>query len=172
MTYRFRGMGGIRNLGLAVLLGLGLVGCAAQPATQASSSPQAADSGVVVVKSAYAMDETIARIKQDIAGKGLMFFQEVDQAGLAADAGIELRPSTLLVFGNPGLGAQFMTSNPESGIDWPVRLLVFEDANGAVWAVYNDFDRVAARHGITDREAQFKMAAEVIASITASVAAN
>ncbi len=163
---------GIRNLGLAALLGFGLVGCAAQPAPKASATAQAAESGVVTVRSGYAMAETIARIKQDIADKGLMFFQEVDQARLAADAGIELRPSTLLVFGNPALGAQFMTSNPQSGIDWPVRLLVFEDANGEVWAVYNAFDRIASRHGIVDRAAQFDMAAAVIASITASVAAR
>jgi uncharacterized protein (DUF302 family) len=160
----------MKGLGLATLLSLSLVGCAAQPATQAGAQTQAAASGVVAVKSAYAVNETVARLKQDIAGKGLMFFQEVDQSKLAADAGIELRPSTLLVFGNPALGSQFMTSNPQSGLDWPVRLLVFEDGNGAVWAVYNDFAAIEERHGIADREAQFKMAAEVIASITASVA--
>ena len=59
------------------------------------------------------MAEAIARIKADIAGKGIKFFMEIDQSKLAADAGIKLRPSTLLVFGNPPLGTQFITSNPE-----------------------------------------------------------
>jgi uncharacterized protein (DUF302 family) len=115
------------------------------------------------------MAQTIERLKRDIADKGIMFFQEVDQAKLAADAGIALRPSTLLIFGNPPLGTQFITSNPNSGLDWPVRLLVFEDADGAVWTAYTDFAWIARRHKISDRGAQFKMASEVIASITSSI---
>ena len=125
--------------------------------------------GIVKVESAYPMDETIARLKEDIAKKGIMFFSEVDQAKLAADVGIKLRPSTLLIFGNPALGSNFMTSNPVAGIDWPVRLLVIEDENGKVWTVYTDFDFIARRHGITDRMKEFKMASEVIASITSSI---
>jgi uncharacterized protein (DUF302 family) len=130
-----------------------------------------ASDGVVMVKSAYSMDETIRRIKDDIAGKKIMFFTQIDQAKLAADAGIALRPSTLLIFGNPPLGTQFMTSNPLSGLDWPVRILVFQDKAGVVWAAYTDFAWIAHRHGIVDRDAQFKMAAMVVDSITASVKA-
>jgi uncharacterized protein (DUF302 family) len=141
------------------------------PQADAAQQTVAAD-GIVKVRSAYGMAETIARLKQDIAAKGIIFFTEVDQSKLAANAGIALRPSTLLVFGNPPLGSQFMTSNPLAGLDWPVRLLVIEDAEGQVWAAYTDFGYIAHRHGITDRDAQFKMAAEVIASITASVTAK
>jgi len=78
-------------------------------------------------------------------------------------------PSTLLVFGNPALGIQFLTSNPDSGLDWPVRLLVHQDANGDIWAVYTDFDWIARRHHIKDRGDAFKMASTVIQSITSSV---
>ncbi len=78
--------------------------------------------GVVRVKSAYGMEETVARLKQDVAGKGIMFFSEINQSELAAKAGVKLRPSTLLVFGNPPLGTLFLTSNPDAGLDWPVRL--------------------------------------------------
>jgi uncharacterized protein (DUF302 family) len=128
--------------------------------------------GVVKVKSVYGFDETIARLKADIEKKGIKFFLAVDQAQLGSDAGIKLKPSTLLIFGNPPLGIQFLTSNPDSGLDWPVRLLVREDDNGQVWAVYTDFGWIAKRHGITDRKDQFKMASEVIASITSSVASK
>lgn len=130
---------------------------------------EAANNGVVKGKSAYKMAETIDRLKKDVAAKGITFFAEIDQTKLAADAGIKLGPSTLLIFGNPALGSQFMTSNPQAGIDWPVRLLVIEDKNGQVWTVYNDFGYIARRHGIRNREAAFKMASEVIASITSSV---
>ena len=137
--------------------------------SSAPLSSAAAHDGIVRAKSAYSMDETIERLKRDIADKGIMFFLEVDQAKLAADAGIALRPSTLLIFGNPPLGTQFITSNPNSGLDWPVRLLVFEDQDGAVWTAYTDFDWIARRHNIEDRGPQFKMASEVIASITSSI---
>ena len=128
--------------------------------------------GIVRVRSAYSVPETIARIRADIAAKGIMFFQAVDQAELAAKAGIQLRPSTLLEFGNPPLGAQFLTSNPNAGLVWPVRLLVMQDESGAVWAEWTDFAWIAKRHGITDRKDQFAMAAGVVESITSTVTAK
>jgi uncharacterized protein (DUF302 family) len=128
--------------------------------------------GIVRVGSVHTFQETVARLKQDVAAKGIMMFSQIDQAKLAADAGIALRPSTLLVFGNPPLGVQFITSRAEAGLDWPVRLLVYEDASGKVWTAYTDFDWIARRHRISDREQAFKMASSVVASITASVAAK
>ena len=130
---------------------------------------RAADDGIVRIKSAYSMPETIKRLKMDVADKGIMFFDEIDQSKLAADAGVTLRPSTLLVFGNPPLGTLFLTSNPDAGLDWPVRLLVYQDTTGDVWVAYTDFTWIAHRHGITDRDEAFKKASEVIASITSTV---
>jgi uncharacterized protein (DUF302 family) len=134
-----------------------------------SALTSAGGDGIVRAKSAYPLGETVSRLKNDIAAKGIMFFSEVDQSQLAAGAGIALRPSVLLTFGNPPLGTQFITSNPNAGLDWPVRLLVFESEKGEVWTAYTDFGWIARRHGIKDREAQFKMASEVIASITSTV---
>jgi len=127
--------------------------------------------GVVRTKSAYGFQDTVERLKKDIAAKGIRFFSEIDQSKLAADAGIKLNPSTLLVFGNPPLGTQFMTANPNAGLDWPVRLLVIQDSAGAVWTIHTDFAWIAARHGIVNRREQFKMASMVIASTTSSVKA-
>lgn len=159
----------IPALGIALLLAVGLAGCAAGPETSLADHPAASPYGIVAVKSAHGFPDTLARLKADVAAKGLVFFQEVDQQKLAAEAGIATQPSTLLVFGNPALGTQFITANPQAGIDWPVRLLVYQDAAGQVWAEYTDFAYIARRHAIADRDPQFKMAAEVIASITASV---
>jgi uncharacterized protein (DUF302 family) len=132
----------------------------------------AGDDGIVRVKSAYPIGETIDRLKKDIADKGIKFFSVIDQSKLAGDAGIKLRPSVLLIFGNPPLGTQFITANPNAGLDWPVRLLVFENDKGEVWTVYTDFDWIARRHGIKSRGDQFKMASTVIGSITSSVKAK
>jgi len=114
-------------------------------------------------------DNGIVRIKADIAAKGIKFFDEIDQSKLAADAGIKLRPSTLLVFGNPPLGTQFITSDPNAGLDWPVRLLLTQDDDGDVWAVWTDFAWIARRHNIRDRDAQFNMATMVVKSITSTI---
>jgi uncharacterized protein (DUF302 family) len=139
------------------------------PVSIASPAPITGDDGIVRVKSAVPMPEAIARIKADIASKGIKFFMEIDQSKLAAEAGIKLRPSTLLVFGNPPLGIQFITSNPNAGLDWPVRLLLTQDDNGDVWAVWTDFEWIAKRHNIQDRAAQFKMATMVVGSIISTI---
>jgi uncharacterized protein (DUF302 family) len=133
------------------------------------SAPVVSEAGIIKVKSAYTLDDTVARIKQDIAAKGITFFLAVDQSKLAADAGIKLRPSTLLIFGNPALGSQFITSNPQSGLDWPVRLLVQQDDDGEVWTYYTDFAWIAHRYAISDRDAQLTMASGVVESITSSI---
>jgi len=145
---------------------------AAAAITVAASAPalaQATDNGVRRIKSAYSMEESIARVKADIAAKGITFFNEIDQSALAAKNGITLRRSTLLEFGNPALGTQFVTGNPDAGLDWPVRLLFTQDDAGQVWAVYTDFAWIARRHGISNRDAQFSMATQVVGSITSTL---
>jgi uncharacterized protein (DUF302 family) len=130
----------------AKFLRLSGVAAAAMAVTPAAAAEKSND-GVVRIKSAYGFAETIERLKKDIAAKGIMFFSEIDQSKLASGAGIKLNPSTLLMFGNPPLGTQFMTSNPNAGLDWPVRLLVIQDNAGAVWTVYTfRLDRRAPRH--------------------------
>src|SRR3954471_1548904 len=153
----------LTNLAASLLLLLMLLSAATSVARADS------DDGVIRVKSAVPMSEAIARIKADIAAKGIRFFIEIDQSKLAAEAGIKLRPSTLLVFGNPPLGTQFITSNPNAGLDWPVRLLLTQDDNGDVWAIWTDFGWIAKRHNIRDRTAQFEMATKVVGSITSTI---
>src|SRR6478752_2171435 len=152
-----------RSIGCAALLAFALMLPPSAPAMAAG------DDGIVRIKSAYSMPETIKRIKKDVADKGIMFFDEIDQSKLAADAGVTLRPSTLIVFGNPPLGTLFLTSNPSAGLDWPVRVLVYQDEKGDVWVNYTDFMWIAHRHGIMDRDDAFKKASEVITSITSTV---
>jgi uncharacterized protein (DUF302 family) len=153
----------MRNICSVVLLAFALMLLPCKAARAAS------DDGIVRIRSAYSMPETIKRLKKDVADKGIMFFNEIDQSKLAADAGVTLRPSTLIVFGNPPLGTLFLTSNPSAGLDWPVRVLVYQDEKGDVWVNYTDFTWIAHRHGIMDRDDAFKKASEVITSITSTV---
>jgi uncharacterized protein (DUF302 family) len=130
---------------------------------------ETASEGVVTVRSDYSVAETVRRIKKDVQKKGIMFFGVIDQAKLGNAAGNHVLPSRLVMFGNPALGTTFITANPKAGLDWPVRVLVFQDADGGVYASYTDFDWIAKRHGITSRDKEFDMATEVIESVTSSV---
>ncbi len=154
----------------AAFLAFAMMMSSASPSGAEGLKPTVSASGVIATKSAYGVEETVERLKKDIAAKGIVFFQQIDQAAIAAKAGVELKPSILLIFGNPPLGTQFIAANPQAGLDWPVRMLVYRDAAGEVWVAYSDFEWIARRHGVTSRDAQFHMAAEVAASIASCVA--
>jgi uncharacterized protein (DUF302 family) len=155
----------------AAAAGVALFGLAASAAGAAEGGPVRGP-GVNVWRSGKDFGTTVERLQQDVKAKGIRLFAVIDQAKLGAEAGIALRPSTLLVFGNPPLGIQFLTANSLSGLDWPVRMLVFEDERKAVWIACTDFAWIARRHSITDRDAAFAMATKVVASIVASVDAT
>jgi uncharacterized protein (DUF302 family) len=136
------------------------------------AQPVPAADGVVRLRSANGFDETVARLKADVQAKGIRFFDAIDQAGLGASADLKIRRSTLVLFGNPPLGVQFLQSNPYAGLDWPVRMLVLEDMDGTVWVAWTDFGFIAQRYGITDKAPQFKMAGEVAGSIATAATAR
>ena len=152
----------IRTLLLAAVL------AAATPALAEPAPPPPADSGVIRIASPHSVAETVARVKADVAAKGVRFFSVIDQSELGKAAKVAVRPSVLVQFGNPPLGLQFLTATPYAGLDWPVRMLVFEDADGGVWIAYSDFAYIGRRHHMANRDAQLKMASEVAASIASA----
>jgi uncharacterized protein (DUF302 family) len=151
-----------------VLATASLTGVAALPAQAATPVASAQAQGVVKQRSDYGFDESITRLKADIAVKGIRFFDEIDQQQLGAGANLRIGRSTLLLFGNPPLGVQFLQSNPLAGLDWPVRMLVSQDDDGTVWVSWTDFRFVAGRYQLTDRDPQIAMASEVAASIASA----
>lgn len=156
----------VLKLGAAALIALALALPAFIGGAADADTPK---NGVVMVKSKYGMDETIARMKKDIADKGITFFAEIEQSKLANAAGLKLRPTTLLIFGNPGLGGTFISADQAAGLDWPVRLLVLENDKGEVWTAWTDFEWIKNRHGITSRDKEFAMATSVVQSITSTI---
>jgi uncharacterized protein (DUF302 family) len=137
----------------------------AEPLVAATPSAAPSAAGVLRLRSDNGFDDTLARLKADVQAKGIRYFDTIDQAALGASADLDLRRSTLVLFGNPPLGVQFLQSNPYSGLDWPVRMLVIESADGAVYVAWTDFAFIAERYAIDDRGPQFAMASEVAASI-------
>lgn len=124
--------------------------------------------GIVRLRSANCFDETVARLKADVQAKNIRFFDQIDQTALGAQADLKIGRSTLVLFGNPPLGVQFLQSNPYSGLDWPVRMLVVQENDGSVWVAWTDFAAIASRYRIADRQAQFHMASDVATSIAAA----
>ena len=149
-----------------------LAGAATTSAATAATAPTAAEhaTGVLRLASVHPVDETVARIKQSVEAKGIRYFVAIDQQQLGASANLPIRKSTLVLFGNPPLGVQFIQANPYAGLDWPVRMLVRETADGSTEIAYTDFAFIAQRYGITGKDAQLKMASEVAATVAGEAA--
>lgn len=159
----------IRRLFCITVLLAGVASASAAPAARAPTATTQA-SGVLRLASNHTVDETVARIKQSVEAKGIRYFIAIDQQQLGASANLPIRKSTLVLFGNPPLGVQFIQANPYAGLDWPVRMLVRETGDGKTEIAYTDFAFIAQRYGITGKDAQLKMASEVAATVASEAA--
>jgi uncharacterized protein (DUF302 family) len=106
--------------------------------------------GLITIASAHSVKDTIDRLAADVTSKGMTVFARIDHAAGAQAAGLALRPTELLIFGNAKGGTPLMQSQQTIGIDLPLKALAFEDAAGAVWLSYNDPAWLAARHGLAE----------------------
>jgi uncharacterized protein (DUF302 family) len=106
------------------------------------------DNGVVTVQSAHAGAASVARFEALIRERGLTVFARIDFSGDAARAGLTMPFSQLIVFGNPKAGTPLMQAVPTSALDLPLKVLVWEDAQGRASLSYNAADYLRARHGL------------------------
>jgi uncharacterized protein (DUF302 family) len=106
------------------------------------------DNGLVTTRSAFSVRETIDRIVATATAHDLIIFARIDHAAGAARADLALRPTELVIFGHPRGGTPLMQDRQTAGIDLPVRVLAWEDAEGAVWLTYEKAGWLAARHGL------------------------
>lgn len=106
------------------------------------------DHGMVTVASRYSVAKTIDRVAQVVVEKGLTVFARIDHTGNARAVGLDLRPTELIIFGNPRAGTPLMQHSQTAGLDLPFRALSWQDPNGKVWLTCNDPKWLAARHGI------------------------
>jgi len=127
----------------------------------------AGDNGLVTMKSKYSASETLDRLEQILKKKGITIFARISHKKNAEGVGLTLRPTELLIFGNPKLGTHFFTSNQTAGIDFPMKMLAWEDAKGQVWLSYNKPAYLAKRHGITDRAEVAGKMAKALAAFSA-----
>ncbi|MCC6791447.1 MAG: DUF302 domain-containing protein [Thermomicrobiales bacterium] len=104
--------------------------------------------GLVTVLSRRSVADTIDALAATVEAAGLTVFARIDHAAGAVSAGLSLRPTELLVFGNPRAGTPLMQENQVAGLDLPMKALAWEDENGEVWITYPDAAWIGARHGL------------------------
>ena len=106
------------------------------------------DNGMVNVASPYSVDETLHHLETLLRAGQVTVFATIDHSGEAAKAGMEMHPTKLLIFGNPKAGTPVMLAAPSAAIDLPLKVLVWEDDMGRVWASYNAPEYLQQRHAI------------------------
>ncbi|HKL78273.1 MAG TPA: DUF302 domain-containing protein [Gammaproteobacteria bacterium] len=122
--------------------------------------------GLVAKKSPYSVERTLDRLAAVLEDKGITIFARVSHSRGARQAGIDLRPTVLLIFGNPEVGSHFFTSRQTAGIDLPMKALAWKDAAGQVRLAYNDPAHIAERHGIANRPAIVKKMTQALEAVT------
>jgi len=104
--------------------------------------------GLVSVQSSVSAHETLERLLAALATRNLTVFARIDHAAGAASVGLPLRPTEVVVFGNPKGGTALMQEQQSAGIDLPLKALIWEDAAGKAWLTYNDPTWISQRHGL------------------------
>ncbi|HET6418716.1 MAG TPA: DUF302 domain-containing protein [Geobacteraceae bacterium] len=107
-----------------------------------------ADNAIVSKPSSHSADQTVETLKNILQTKGIDLFALVDHSGEAAKVGMKMRPTKLLIFGNPKAGTPLMLAAPSCAIDLPLKILIWEDEKGKVWISYNSPQYLQKRHGL------------------------
>ena len=125
------------------------------------------DDGLVTIASRHTVRETLDRLEKALKAKDITVFARIDHAAGAASVAMPLRPTELLIFGNPKGGTPLMQSNQTVGIDLPLKCLVWQDAADATWISYNETTWIARRHQLsTEFDSSVSYIADVLSAMT------
>jgi uncharacterized protein (DUF302 family) len=154
---------------LLVVLLVGCGGATNAPPPQGAAAAGRRDPGLVRVRSEAGFEDTVTQLEEAVTSRGLNVIARVPHSRAAEGAGLELRPTMLLLFGRPQVGTPLMKDAPTLALDLPQRTLVYEEG-GTVWVVYNDPRHLAERHGLPDDDPRLGRVAETLAAIAADAA--
>lgn len=132
--------------------------------TLSMSSAMAAD--LIQKKSPHSVQVTMDKLQAAVEGAGARVAARVDHAAAADSVGIELAPNQVLIFGNPNIGSPIFVENPAAGLDLPIRVVVFEDADGDTVVAYHDPEALAASFGLPADMKSFQMMAGALMKLT------
>jgi uncharacterized protein (DUF302 family) len=121
--------------------------------------------GLIVRESRHGPSETAERLHAAVIARGLTVMAEIDHAAAAASVGLELRPTKVILFGNPRGGTPLMAAAQSVGIDLPLKALVWQDADGRTWLGYNDPSWIAARHGVAAAPGPVKAMTDMLEAV-------
>jgi len=121
--------------------------------------------GLTSIPGSLGPKETMDRLEAEIRAKGLTIFARIDHAAGAAEVGLPLAPTNLIIFGNARGGTPLMQSAQTVGIDLPLKILVWQDAANNTWLSYNEPRWIAQRHGVADVESTIDKMADLLAAI-------
>jgi uncharacterized protein (DUF302 family) len=133
-----------------------------------TGDPAATD--LVTVPSADNTTETARRLKALLTQKGIELFAHINHAAAARKVGLSLRPTEVLIFGNPKAGTPLMQSRQTLGLDLPLRVLVWEDEAGKVWLAYRRVESLARQHHVTGHEETIKALDDGLAALARAAA--
>jgi uncharacterized protein (DUF302 family) len=122
--------------------------------------------GIINIKSAHSVTETINKLESVLTKKGMTIFKRVNHTAGAEKVGMQLRPTELLIFGNPKVGTPLMLCSQTAALDLPQKALSYEDKNGQVWLAYNDPKYMAKRHYTKDCDAAVQKVTKALAKFT------
>jgi uncharacterized protein (DUF302 family) len=134
-----------------------------------SESPRSVE-GLTTIASSHNPEETINRLEAEIGAKGMTVFARIDHAAGAAEVGLTLAPTELIVFGNARGGTPLMQSVQTVGIELPLKALVWKDATGKTWLSYNEPSWIARRHGVADAEQVVRKMAAALSAMARTAA--
>jgi uncharacterized protein (DUF302 family) len=130
-----------------------------------------AEDGLVSIASKYSVKDSLDRLEADLKTKSITVFARIDHAAGAASVAMPLRPTEVLIFGNPKAGTPLMQANQTIGIDLPLKILGWQDADGKVWLTYNDPSWLARRHHLgASTDANINTLAALLANLTKTAA--
>jgi uncharacterized protein (DUF302 family) len=125
---------------------------------------QTTGNGIIAISSNHWVDHTVEKLKGILEAKGVTLFAVVDHSGEAEKVGMKMRPTKLLIFGNPKTGTPLMLAAPSSAIDLQLKILIWEDGQGKVWVSYNAPVYLQGRHGIPEELLQNIAVVETLAA--------
>lgn len=122
------------------------------------------DNGIIEIAAQHSVDETVEKLKNMLAAKGVALFALVDHSGEAEKIGMTMRPTKLLIFGSPKAGTPLMLAAPSIAIDLPLKILVWEDGQGKTWVSYNAPEYLRERHNLPPQLVQNIAVIETLAA--------
>lgn len=128
--------------------------------------------GPVEKRSLNSVKVTVDKLQKVVSSKGFKIIARVDHAAAAKKVGLDLRPTELLIFGNPAVGTQLMLSNQRIGLDLPVRIVVFENRDGSTVISYHPPAEIAADHQVTDKVATVRNMSKALDKLTTLAASK